>query len=446
MNWHEFISVAFKILAVVALVLLNGFFVAAEFALVRIRETQIYTLAAKNQLRARTAKLIVRNLNSYLSATQLGITMASLGLGWLGQSVFAKLFSPLLDLVGIHSAGLQNSISFCLGFSLLTFFHITAGELAPKWLTIQKPVPVALWSAIPLRCFYVAFYPFNRLLNLAARFLLKEIGIEPDADPERGQSEEELRLMLAVTGSGAPRGRTIALNAMDLRHRTVREIMRPRQEITVFDTAASIADCIMIAEKTRYSRFPICDNDDLDKMRGVIHIKDLYAQRDADKTVADLIPLTRKLIYVPETALLEKLLQLFLDRKSHFAVIVDEFGGTLGIVTLENVLESLVGQIQDEFDQEKSELVQIEENIWEASGGLPLPELEKIIGVLDRGEGVATASGWVTEKLGGFPKAGDALTIRNFELRVEEMDGARVGRLKISKHGENSTDFWIRPN
>jgi CBS domain containing-hemolysin-like protein len=445
MNWNDAILVVLKILAVLALVLLNGFFVAAEFALVRIRETQLDTLANRNQIRAKTARLIVRNLNSYLSATQLGITMASLGLGWLGQSVFVKLFSQPLRMLGVQSPALSDSISFFIGFCLLTFFHITVGELAPKWLTIQKPMPVALWSALPLRCFYIAFYPFNRLLNLAARFLLKEIGIEPDAIPERGQSEDELRLMLAAARGNAPRGRTISLNALDLRHRAVREIMRPRQEITALDSHTTCANCITIAEKTRYSRFPICENGDLDKMRGIIHIKDLYAQQNKAQTAVDLIPFARKPLYVPETALLEKLLQLFLERKSHFAVVVDEFGGTLGIVTLENVLETLVGQIQDEYDQEKSELIQIGENVWETAGALALPELEKIIGPVERSEGVATASGWVTEKLGGFPKAGDVLNVRNFELRVEEMDGARVGRLKITRLGENPTDFWVRP-
>ena len=155
------VLVVLKILAVLALVLLNGFFVAAEFALVRIRETELDSLATKNQLNAKTARLIARNLNSYLSATQLGITMASLGLGWLGQPVFASLFSPPLKMFGIHSPALLNSLSFFVGFTLLTFLHITAGELAPKWFTIQKPLPVALWSAVPLRVFYLAFYPFN---------------------------------------------------------------------------------------------------------------------------------------------------------------------------------------------------------------------------------------------------------------------------------------------
>jgi CBS domain containing-hemolysin-like protein len=430
---NAFILVALKILAVVVLVLLNGFFVAAEFALVRVRETQLDILAAKNQLSAKTARLIVRNLNSYLSATQLGITMASLGLGWLGQSVFTKVFSAPLEMLGVQSPALQDSLSFFLGFALLTFFHITVGELAPKWLTIQRPLPVALWAALPLRGFYLAFYPFNRLLNLAARMLLKQIGIQPDAAPELGQSEDELRLMLATAHGGAARGRTIALNALDLQNRTAREIMSPRQEIAMLDTGTTLADCIAFAEKTRYSRFPICEDGDVDRMRGIIHVKDLYAQRDKVKTAAGLVSLARKPVYIPETARLEKLLQLLLERKSHFAVVVDEFGGTLGIVTLENVLETLVGQIQDEFDQEKSDLAQVGENVWESSGGLPLPELEKIIGAVEHGEGVATTSGWLTEKLGGFPKAGDTLVVGNFELRVKEMDGARVGRLKIIK-------------
>src|ERR1700722_17857416 len=181
MNWDAAILIALKILAVLVLVLMNGFFVAAEFSLVRIRETQLDMLVAKNRRRAKMAQHIVRNLNSYLSATQLGITMASLGLGWIGQPVFTKLLSPLLVMLGVNSLALQESISFAVGFSALTFFHITVGELAPKWLTIQKPLPVALWSAYPLHWFYIAFYPFNRLLNRAARYLLQKIGSEPGA-------------------------------------------------------------------------------------------------------------------------------------------------------------------------------------------------------------------------------------------------------------------------
>jgi CBS domain containing-hemolysin-like protein len=439
MNWGAIILVALKILAVLALVLLNGFFVAAEFALVRIRETQLDILVAKGWRRAKMAQHIVRNLNSYLSATQLGITMASLGLGYLGQPVFTTLLEPFLVPLGVVSDAWLHSISFAIGFSALTFLHITVGELAPKWLTIQKPLPVALGAAYPLRWFYLAFYPFNRLLNSAARWLLVRIGIEPDGATDRVQSEEELRLLVAsVPQSGTAGGRNLILNALDLRHRVAREVMRPRHEITAFDTDASLAECLALAEKTRYSRFPLCEGGDLDKTRGVVHIKDLYpAVRDpalAGRTAADLLPVARPLIYTPETARLEKLLQLFLERKLHVAIVVDEYGGTIGIATLENVLEALVGQIQDEFDQEKSELTLLSENIWEAAGTLPLHELEKIIGETHLEESVATASGWMTQKLGGFPKAGDALTVGACELRVEEMDGPRVARLKIIKH------------
>ncbi|MFZ0828602.1 MAG: hemolysin family protein [Verrucomicrobiia bacterium] len=432
MNWDAVIINTLKILAVLVLVLLNGFFVAAEFALVRIRETQLEVLAAKGWRRAKMAQHIVHHLNSYLSATQLGITMVSLGLGYLGQPVFTTLLEPFLVPLGVVSSAWLHSISFAVGFSALTFLHITVGELAPKWLTIQKPLPVALAAAYPLRWFYLALYPFNRLLNRTARWLLTRIGIEPDGATDRTQSEEELRLLI-TSAQGVAGGRNIILNALDLHHRIAREVMRPRHEIIAFNTAASLADCLALAEKTRYSRFPLCAGGDLDQTRGVVHIKDLYAWRDKARTAADLLPVARPLIYVPETARLEKLLPLFLDRKLHFAIVVDEYGGTVGIVTLENVLESLVGQIQDEFDQEKSELTVVAENVWEAAGTLPLHELEKIIGETPHEEAVATVSGWMTQKLGGFPKFGDVLKVGSCELRVEEMDGPRVARLKITK-------------
>ena len=433
---NDFISITLKILAVLALVLLNGFFVAAEFSLVRIRETQLDTLVTKGWRRAKMARHIVRNLNSYLSATQLGITMVSLGLGNLGEPIFSSLLSPVFQLFGVDSSEWVKTISLVVGFSVLTFLSVVVGELVPKWLTIQKTLSVALWSAHPLHWFYRAFYPFNRLLNISARVLVRWLGIDPDAIADRTQSEEELRLVLA-SAQNTTGGRNIILNALDLRHRVVREVMRPRQEVAAFNSDATIADCLALAERTRYSRFPLCEGGNLDKTHGVVHIKDLYALRDKARTGADLSVAARKLIYVPETARLERLLQLFLERKLHFAFVVDEYGGTLGIVTLENALESLVGQIQDEFDSEETQLVHTSENVWEVAGTLPLHEMEKIIGTVAHDESVTTASGWLTEKLGGFPKAGNSLMVGNFELRVEEMDGPRVARLKITKRGES---------
>lgn len=433
--------IALKILLVLGLVLLNGFFVAAEFALVKIRETQLDMLVVKGNSRAKVARSIISNLNAYLSATQLGITMASLGLGWAGEPVFTSLLSPILASLHVQSETVRHSISFAVGFSALTFLHISAGELAPKWTAIQNPLPIALGVAQPLRWFYVASYPFNWLLNRAAQWLLRQAGIQAVSETKRAHSEEELRLLVTTsqkhTGATAF-GRAIVLNALDLRRRLAREVMRPRQEIVGLDTDATIAQCLDVAEKTRYSRFPLCQEGDLDRTRGVVHIKDLYAMRLKARTGAELLPAARKLIYVPETAHLEKLLQRFLDRKLHMAIVVDEYGGTVGMVTLENILEELVGQIQDEFDQETPLLVRVGDATWEAAGTLPLHELEEIVGVPLLQEGITTASGWLTHRLGGFPHRGDIVPVGNYEIKVEEIDGMRVSKLKLIKANKSS--------
>jgi CBS domain containing-hemolysin-like protein len=439
MSAHPVIALELKIVLVLTLVVVNGFFVAAEFALVRIRETQLDGLVIKGDRRARVARSIIDNLNSYLSATQLGITMASLGLGWAGEPLFTSLLSPLLLSLHVESAALRHSISFAVGFTALTFLHISAGELAPKWAAIQNPLPISLWTAQPLKWFYLASYPFNWLLNQTAQWLIRQVGIEFADEKSSVHSQEELRLLVAASqkhGGGSAFSRDLVLNALDLRRRLVREVMRPRQEITALDTEAGIVECLAVAEKTRYSRFPLSQGGDLDKTLGVIHIKDLYAMRLRARTGAELLPVARKLIYVPETAHLEKLLQLFLERKLHFAIVVDEYGGTLGMVTLENILEEVVGQIQDEFDQEKPLLVRIGEAIWDVAGNLPLHELEELIGKPLQEEGITTVSGWVTHRLGGFPKPGDVLTVGPYQLRVEEMQRLRVARLRLTKQPE----------
>lgn len=432
-SWDAFIIVSLKILAVLALVVVNGFFVAAEFALVRIRETQLETQAAKGWRGARLAQHIVRNLNPYLSACQLGITLASLGLGWIGEPVFMALLQPVFGWLRLESLELQQIIAFVVGISAITFLHITAGEQAPKLLAIQKPMPTTLWVAYPLWWFYRLSYPFVMILNSASGWLLRRAGIDVVSEDQHGYSEDELRVVLSAAKGSADR-RDLILNALDLRQRTAREVMRPRNEISFFSAAAPIAECLELAEKSRYSRFPLCADGDLDKTLGVVHIKDVYALRDRAKTAADLLPAARTLLYVPETARLDGLLRRFLDRKAHLAMVVDEYGGTVGIVTLENTIEALVGQIQDEFDTEKSEIIRLGEHAWEAAGTLALHELEKIIGPVLHDENITTASGWVTAQLGGFPRIGDRVEVGNFELRVEEMDGTRVGKLKVTRH------------
>jgi CBS domain containing-hemolysin-like protein len=448
MDWDAAISVGLKIFAILVLVLLNGFFVAAEFALVKVRDTQLEPYVAKGQKRAKVARRTVYNLDAALSATQLGITLASLGLGWIGEPVFASLLHPVLNLFQIESPEARHSISFAVGFSIITFLHIVVGELAPKSLAIRKPLPTTLWISMPLDWFYKISFPFIWALNHTANWLLRRLGIDPISEAELVHSEEELRLIIgAAQKRGASPGleRDLVLNALDLRRRIVRDIMRPRQEIVPLDTAGSISECLATAEQTRYSRFPLCENGNLDKALGVVHIKDLYAMRLKVRSGADLLPVIRKLIYVPQTAHLQKLLSVFLDRKLHLAIVVDEYGGTLGMVTLENILEELVGQIQDEFDQEIPLLVRKNENEWEVLGGLPLHDLEELIGQPLPQEGITTVSGWVTHRLGGFPKTGDLIKVGAYEVRVEELEGMRVARLKLTKQPDQTTAEEARP-
>jgi len=433
-----------KLAGILALVLLNGFFVAAEFAIVKVRVTQLEPYLRRRSRNARVAESLIKNLDAALSATQLGITLASLGLGWFAEPVFASMLEPvmgpLLDLLGVESADARgrasHSISFAVGFSVITFLHIVAGELAPKSLAIQKPLPVTLFIARPLNWFFIVSYPFNWALNHTALWLLRRAGIEPVSEAELMHSEDELRLLFASAhkhGDGSQLGRDIVLNALDLSRRLVRDVMRPRAEVVGLDTDASMDECLRVADQTRYSRFPLCEHGNPDRTLGVIHIKDLYARRVTARSGADLSSVARALIYVPETARLESVLKFLLDRKLHMAVVVDEYGTTTGLVTMENILEELVGQIQDEFDTEKALVEAKGEGHWEISGALPLHELEELTGEPIDESDVATTSGLLTRRLGGFPKKGATIELGRHVLAVEEVDGVRVSRVTLRR-------------
>jgi CBS domain containing-hemolysin-like protein len=446
MNFDTLVSIGLKLMAVGVLVLINGFFVAAEFAIVKIRDTQLNPLIAKGNRRAKVARRVIGNLDASLSACQLGITLASLALGWVGEPVFTALLAPVLDWLHIEAETVRESIAVVVGFCVITFLHITAGEQAPKWLAIQKPLPTSLWVVQPLEWFHRASYPFIWLLNYSSLWMLRRLGIQPMSEAEQAHSEEELRLLFAAShehAGGTALGRDIVLNAISLRQRIARDVMRPRLEIVGLDTEATITECLEVAEKSRYSRFPLCEGGDLDKTAGVVHFKDLFAMRLKVKRGADLIPVARKLIYVPETARLEGMLKLFLERQLHMAIVVDEYGGTVGMVTLENILEELVGQIQDEFDQEKPLLQKIADNTWELDGALPLHELSELVGEDLTEEGVTTTSGFVTHRLGRFPTEGVVLKLANHDLRVEATDGSRVSRLRLTRRNETEDTTQI---
>jgi CBS domain containing-hemolysin-like protein len=436
MNSTQWLLPVLQVASVPLLVLLNGFFVAAEFALVKIRDTQLETVASKGHRWAAVTRRIVRNLDAALSATQLGITLASLGLGWVGKPVFAALLTPMLKSFNIDPEQ-ADWIAFVVGFTVITFLHIVVGELAPKSLAIQKPLLTSLWVATPLNWFYKLFYPAIWLLNHAAFWLLRRCGLQPVSESELVHSEEEIRLILAhsrTSAEGQSLVRGIALNAFSLRQRRAREIMRPRHEIVTLDTDASIAECLAVAERTRYSRFPLCEKGNLDKTFGVVHSKDIVAKRNFVRSGRELVDAARKILFVPESAHLEKLLALFLSRKLHLALVVDEYGGTIGLITLENVLEELVGPIEDEFDQETPLIRKTADQVWELDGSLPLHRLAAL--VEDRfvePPEATTVSGLATHRLGRFPRVDDVLAFGSWELAVKEIAGNRASRLTLSR-------------
>jgi CBS domain containing-hemolysin-like protein len=264
--------------------------------------------------------------------------------------------------------------------------------------------------------------------------VLKQLGVEPENTHGGQHTEEELRLMLGSSlerREEMPIGRDIVLNALDLRRRAVRDVMKPRREIVGLSTSDTIAECLATTEQMRYSRYPLCENGDIDQAVGVIHIKDLYSARTRAKTAADLRPYARKIIYVPENARLAKLLQRFLERKSHFSLVIDEYGTTVGTITLENILEEIVGQIQDEFDHEKARVERLSEHEFILEGSLPLFEIAELAQENFETTESSTISGWLTEQVGGFPKVGSNVKIGRAELRVLELDGLRVAKLLL---------------
>lgn len=442
MDWSEIIAVSLLILAVVFLVFLNGFFVAAEFALVKVRDTQLEPLVSQGQRRAKMARHLLENLDAYLSACQLGITLASLALGYVGHPIFDRLLAPVYDLsingsvLIEEGSSLRHTISYAVGFGVITVLHIVVGEMAPKWLAIQRSLTTSLWIAYPLRWFYWIMYPFIWLLNNCALWLLRKVGLGEVDENAHVHSEEELRMMIGAGGDGSSKDafrRDLVLNAFDLKNRIARDVMRPRREIIGFNTASDIEACLKVAEETRHSRFPLCVDGNLDQTQGVVHIKDLYANRNSTKRAIDLADCTRDLVYAPETARLEGLLQIFLNKKLHFGLVVNEYGDTVGMITLENILEELVGQIQDEFDHEKPFFELLEEDVWSLQGAMPLHELAELTGEDCDESGVTTVSGLITKRLGSFPKVGDILELGPYELRVEQTFRLQVEQARLTR-------------
>lgn len=417
------------------LVFLNGFFVASEFALVKIRGSQLDALDELDK-RVKFARHVTSHLDAYLSATQLGITLSSLGLGWIGEPYLARIIQPVLMRIGVVSPPAVHAIAFGLGFSVITYLHIVLGELTPKSLAIRKALPTALWVCTPLHLFYLVFRPAIWFLQGSASLILKHcLKIDPVAETELAHTEEELRVIL--TESGGTFGedelrKELLINALDFRRRVVRDIMTPRGDVIYLDVQDSFETNLEVAFESHHTRFPLVRGH-LDNTIGLIHIKDLMREMRSEKP--DLLAAKRDLMPVPEFMPLEKLLNHFLARKAHFALVVDEYGGAVGIVTLDNVLGELVGEIQDEFDQEPiKEFVRLNNDEFIVQGQLNLYELQELADLYLENADVSTIGGYVIQLLGHLPKQGEQVRIEDYLVTITHTDGRRVLQLHFKKH------------
>jgi CBS domain containing-hemolysin-like protein len=420
-----------KALVVLAIVLLNGFFVVAEFAIVKVRSTQIEPLLREGSKRARIAHHIVNHLDVYLSSCQLGITMTSLALGWVGEPFVAGLLVPLFQAAG-GDLTLLHTVAFIIAFSIITYIHIVLGEQAPKWLAIQHARASALAVATPLEFFTRLFRPFIWLVNVSAKSFLRLVGIAPSSEMDLAQSEEELRLLLSSGKALTSTGKSISLRAIELRERSVREVMVPRTSVAFLSTERSIEDNLARAIENQFTRYPLCEKN-LDNVIGMIHIKDLFRLQGERGSGVRLLDIRRDVLFVPETTSLERLLNLFLGRRVLMAIAVDEYGGTAGLVTLENVLEELVGEIRDEFDVETGHVQKISETEYVIDGSMPLHDFAKMFEFQPDSRDVVTVSGYVIQLLGRMPEKGAGVQIAGWKGTVESVERRQVKSLRLSR-------------
>src|SRR5467141_3790016 len=439
-QWNPPWIIIGKLAVIASLVGLNGFFVACEFSIIKVRASQLDELAEEGNPRARFVQYIRSHLDAYLSATQLGITLASLALGWLGEEFLAQMLQPFFALLHIYSHALVTSISVALAFVGITFLHIVFGELGPKYTAIADPLSVSLRLVRPLGAFYVLFKPAIWLLHKSSNLLLRGmLRMKPIPATELAHSEEELRLILEQSEKSkdvSPLGRKLVLNVLDLRERVVRDIMTPRGELVYLDLEDDFETNAKKAIESRHTRFPLC-RENLDNTVGLIHIKDLVTMMNDPSP--DLMKIKRELTPVPEMMPLEKLLSLFLSRHAHLAIVVDEFGGTVGMVTLENILEELVGDIQDEFDADKEEFRKISANEFSVDGALGLYELNDLAKLDLDSPDVSTIGGYVTHLLGHLPKQGEQVKIDNYCVTVTQADSRRIRQLHFQRLKEAET-------
>lgn len=429
-------------LAGIALFLLfNAFFVAAEFAIMKTRIGQLEAEEKENGRDVRRAMRIVSSPDGYLSANQLGITLSSLALGFLGAPFVGALLAPLLAFIGVPAA-VTYVASLVIAFAAFTLLHVILGELVPKAIAIRKALPMMLALAWPIEIFHWCVQWIVALCNGASNFLLKRVfRIDPPIDGADSHSAEELALLVTQSGKSmevTETEREILINALELNDLWVRDVMTPRNKVIALDADAPFEKTLELAIESKHTRFPLVKGH-LDQAIGLIHIKDML--RLINHPDPDLMRIKRDLKIVPDTMPLDTLLKFFLKEHAQLALAVDEFGTPVGVVFLDNVMEELVGDIHDEFDSEPSPFTRINDGEFVVEGTLSLNDLADFVPelVLDSGE-ITTIGGHITQQLGRFPEVGEAVDVLGFEARVTSADGRRVGQIHFRKLAESSDE------
>ncbi|MBT2762465.1 hemolysin family protein [Paenibacillus sp. ISL-20] len=427
-----------NLLLVFLLVLLNGVFVAAEFSLVKMRQSRLTQLVSEGNRLAGIALKVNQKLDAYLSATQLGITLTSLGLGWIGEPAISELLvAPIMHSIGFTDERLVSTISVAVGFCIITFLHIVLGELAPKSLAIQRTEGTALILSAPLLWFYRIFLPVIWVLNASANRILKMVGIEPASEAEAAHSEEEIRILMnesAKSGVIDENEMKLMDNLFDFSDLRAREIMLPRTDMDVLFTNYTLEENLQIVNETKHSRYPVA-TDNKDRIIGFVHITDLLlAEPDKQR---DLASLMRPIMDVSESAEISEVLRKMQARHEQLALVVDEYGGTAGILTAEKILEEIVGDLYDEFEDERPEIEMYDE-YFSVDGRMLIEEVNDLTGLMIEEHNVDSIGGWLFKELEGNPAVGKKTTFDGVVFEVEESTRLRVTRVMIHQKLESS--------
>lgn len=442
----EYLGIAFNLSVIILLLFSNGFFVASEFAMVKVRKTRVEQLVKEGNSEAKLALEAIDDIDKFIAAVQLGVTISSIGLGWVGEATLAKIIKPLFDFIpGVGHTIATHSVSVTVAFCLITFLHVVLGELIPKSIALEYTEKTALWVARPMHGISFIFTPFIWALNGFGNLVLRILKIPHAQQSSLVHSTEELDMLVDASYNGGVLNETekdMLHNMFKFSDLTAKQVMIPRTDMVCIPVDMELEELNKLASESQYTRYPVYD-EDIDHIIGFVHVKDLYSLSIKDE-VCPIKNIIRDILLVPETITMDNLVLEFKKLKGQqMAIVVDEFGGTSGLITLEDVLEEIVGDVQDEFDEEEeSDIKEIAEDTYIANAMMRLDEFSEYFDFDNdiEDEDVDTIGGLVVKLIGRIAEVGDTVDFKNFTFTVKEVDGARITKLEIERHPIESDD------